>query len=128
MRLLISSLLIICMIYKISCRNNSCEKKLDLQGYKVMSITYFKQNIDIGNYDVIGSLMMSAPINEAQKGIVITELQIYNSKKNDTVYITIYGKDFRFFKIADCYYESEIPVIKPFDTDSVWNALRIRYK
>lgn len=106
-------LLIINMLFLISCGTefkNQCLSTND--NYKFISISYLKKTKkNTKNCDVIKIIKESKQVKGPIKGIIVKEIKILNTKKNDTLTLIIYGLDNKLFSIKNCYYESEIPIV-----------------
>ncbi|MDJ1501963.1 hypothetical protein [Xanthocytophaga agilis] len=96
-----------------SCADSSKnECMIDLTGYRFSSVTYFnKATFNIRGYDVVKYIMNSTTIKGPVKGSIVKELKLVHRTKNDTISLTVYGDDHRYFRLGKCFYEADQPIL-----------------
>ena len=91
----------------------SCENKLsdsiEIDDYEFKSLCKFGKEIKIqDNIEVINKIKNSTKIKGPVKGIdVKTMIMVNKLNPKDTLKVLIYGKDNKYFRIGDNYYQAK---------------------
>lgn len=101
-----TQLLIVSSLFLLGCSHKVSNKKL-LDGYEFDSLKKFGKEIKDANIDkLINNINNSKQIKGPVIGADIQTMFLVNKNiKGDTLKVIIYGKDARYFRIGERYYQ-----------------------
>ena len=106
--------IMICLaLFLTSCNNAISDSSIEIDDYEFKSLCEFGKEIKIqDNIDVISKIKNSTKIKGPVKGIdVKTMILVNKSNPKDSLKIIIYGKDNKYFRIGDNFYQAKESII-----------------
>lgn len=106
--LIVSFILLTCLT---GCKN-TLKDNVRIDDYEFYSLTEFNREIEIpADVDVIANMRDSKKIRGPIKGIAKHMRLANKTRDGDTLEVTFYGNDYRFFSIGEDFYEAENSII-----------------
>ena len=103
----------ICFALFLTSCNNTISDNIEIDDYEFKSLCEFGKEIKIqDNIDVINNIKSSTKIKGPVKGIDVKTMILVNKlNPKDSLKIIIYGKDNKYFRINDNFYQAKESVI-----------------
>lgn len=101
--------LMICLALFLTSCNNTISDSIEIDDYEFKSLCKFGKEVKIqDNIDVINKIKNSTIIKGPVKGIdVKTMILVNKSNPTDSLLVIIYGKDNKYFRIGDNFYQAK---------------------
>ena len=103
----------ICFALFLTSCNNTISDSIEIDDYEFKSLCEFGKEIKIqDNIDVINKIKSSTKIKGPVKGIDVKTMILVNKlNPKDSLKIIIYGKDNKYFRINDDFYQANESII-----------------
>ena len=100
--------LMICLALFLTSCNNTISDSIEIDDYEFKSLCELGKEVKIqDNIDAINKIKNSTKIKGPVKGIdVKTMILVNKSNPKDSLKIIIYGKDNKYFRIGDNFYQA----------------------